>query len=153
MPPSVLNSEPIIRALQGAFCRDASRQELLQLAATRIREAGSPYTGVYLYMLYGNMLRLDAFDGRPTDHKEIPVGTGICGRAVLERRDLNVPDVSRADGYLACSIETQSELVVLIRRHEEILGQIDIDSDVPDGFDAAEEAAVRQVADALAALL
>jgi L-methionine (R)-S-oxide reductase len=153
MPPSVLNSEPIIRALQGAFCRDASRQELLQLAATRIREAGSPYTGVYLYMLYGNMLRLDAFDGRPTDHTEIPVGTGICGRAVLERRDLNIPDVSQADGYLACSIETKSELVVLIRRHEEILGQIDIDSDVPDGFDAAEEAAVRQVADALAALL
>jgi len=153
MPPSVLNSEPIIRALQGAFCRDASRQELLQLAATRIREAGSPYTGVYLYMLYGNVLRLDAFDGHPTDHTEIPVGTGICGRAVLERRDLNIPDVSRADGYLACSIETKSELVVLIRRHEEILGQIDIDSDVPDGFDAAEEAAVRQVADALAALL
>jgi GAF domain-containing protein len=153
MPPTVLNAEPIIRALQGAFYRDASRQELLQLAATRIREAGSPYTGVYLYMLYGNMLRLDAFDGRPTDHTEIQVGTGICGRAVLERSDLNIPDVSRADGYLACSVETKSELVVLIRRHEEILGQIDIDSDVPDGFDAAEQAAVRQVADALAALL
>jgi GAF domain-containing protein len=153
MSPSVLNSEPIVRALQGAFCRDASRQELLQLAATRIREAGPPYTGVYLYMLYGDMLRLDAFDGRPTDHTEIPVGTGICGRAVLEQRDLNIPDVSGAQGYLACSIETKSELVVLIRRHEEILGQIDVDSDMPNGFDTAEEAAVRQVADALAALL
>jgi GAF domain-containing protein len=153
MPPSVLNPDPIVRALQGAFCRDASRQELLQLAATRIRETGSPYTGVYLYMLYGDVLRLDAFDGRPTDHTEIPVGTGICGRAVAEARDLNIPDVSQAEGYLACSVETRSELVVLIRRHDEILGQIDIDSDVADGFDTAEEAAVRQVADALAALL
>lgn len=153
MARSVLNADSIVRALQGAFCRDASRHELLQLVATRMRESGPPYTGVYLYMLYGDVLRLDAFDGRPTDHTEIPVGTGICGRAVAEGRDLNVADVSTADGYLACSIETKSELVVLIRRHDEILGQIDIDSDAPAGFDPAEESAVREVADALAALL
>jgi GAF domain-containing protein len=151
--PAVLRSEPIVKALHGAFCRDAPRQELLELAATKMRAAGAPYTGVYMYMLHGDMLELEAFDGRPTDHTSIPVGTGICGQAVAERRDLNIPDVSGADGYLACSIETKSELVVLIRRHDEVLGQIDIDSDVPNGFDADEEAAVREVADALAALL
>ena len=153
MGSTVLNSEPIVKALHAAFCRDASRQELLELVATKMRAAGSPYTGVYLYMLHGDILKLEAFDGRPTDHTEIPVGTGICGRAVAEMRDVNVPDVSEADGYLACSIETKSELVVLIRRHDEVLGQIDIDSDTLNGFDADEEAAVREVADALAALL
>lgn len=149
----VLDGDAIVRVLQGAFAHDADRQELLQLAATRMRAAGGPYTGVYLYMLHGDDLLLEAFDGRPTDHTRIPVGTGICGRAVAERRDLNVPDVSAAEGYLACSIETRAELVVLIRRHDEILGQIDIDSDVPDGFPPGEEAQVRKVADALAALL
>jgi GAF domain-containing protein len=153
MPDTVLNPEPIVKALHGAFCRDVSRQELLELVATRIRAAGSPYTGVYLYMLHGDLLKLEAYDGRPTDHTEIPVGVGICGQAVAEMRDVNVPDVSKADGYLACSIETKSELVVLIRRHDEILGQIDIDSDAVNGFDADEEAAVREVADALATLL
>jgi GAF domain-containing protein len=153
MPGTVLNPEPIVKALHGAFCRDASRQELLELVATKMRAAGSPYSGVYLYMLHGDTLELEAFDGRPTDHTEIPVGTGICGRAVAEMRDVNVPDVSEADGYLACSIETKSELVVLIRRHDEVLGQIDIDSDTLNGFDADEEAAVREVADALATLL
>lgn len=143
----------MVRALQGAFARDVDRTALLQLAASRIRAAGSPYSGVYLYMLHGNELVLEAYDGRPTDHTRIPVGSGICGRAVAEQRDLNVADVTQADGYLACSLETKSELVVLIRRHEEILGQIDVDSDVLDGFDAAEAAAVRTVADALAALL
>jgi GAF domain-containing protein len=151
--PAVLKPEPIVKALHGAFCRDAPRQELLELAATKMRAAGAPYTGVYMYMLHGDMLELEAFDGRPTDHTSIPVGTGICGQAVAEMRDLNIPDVRAADGYLACSIETKSELVVLIRRHDEVLGQIDIDSDVPNGFDADEEAAVREVADALAALL
>jgi GAF domain-containing protein len=153
MAETVLNPEPIARALQGAFCRDASRQELLELVATKVRAAGSPYTGVYMYMLHGDELVLEAFDGRPTDHTRIPVGAGMCGRAVAERRDINIPDVKEAEGYLACSVETKSELVVLVRRHDEILGQIDIDSDVPNGFDEAEERAVREVADALAALL
>lgn len=153
MPGTVLDADAVVRALQGAFARDAGRQGLLDLVATRLRAAGPPYTGVYLYMLHGGTLVLEAFAGRPTEHTRIPVGSGICGRAVAERRDLNVPDVSRADGYLACSLETRSELVVLIRRHDEILGQIDIDSDVVDGFDQDEEGAVRVVADALAALL
>lgn len=153
MADAVLDADAIVRALQGAFAREAGRQALLQLAATRIRAAGPPYTGVYLYMLHGGELVLEAFDGRPTDHTRIAVGRGICGQAVAERRDLNVPDVTAAQGYLACSVETRSELVVLIRRHDEILGQIDIDSDVTDGFPPEEEAAVRTVADALAALL
>jgi GAF domain-containing protein len=143
----------VVRALQGAFARDAGRRALLELAASRIRAAGGPYTGVYLYMLQGADLVLEAFAGRATDHTRIPVGAGICGQAVAERRDINVPDVNRADGYLACNVETRSELVVLIRRHDEILGQIDIDSDVPDAFDEEEQAAVKRVADALAVLL
>jgi GAF domain-containing protein len=150
---SVLNAEPIVKALHGAFCRDAPRTELLQLAASRIRESGSPYTGVYMYMVHGDQLELEAYDGRPTDLTTIAVGDGMCGKALAEKRDLNVPDVASADAYLACSTETKSELVVLIRRHEDIIGEIDIDSDEPDGFDDVEEAAVRQVADALASLL
>lgn len=153
MGETALDADAVVRALHAAFCRGASRKDLLELAATKIRAAGGPYTGVYVYMLHGDVLELEAFDGRPTDHVRIPVGTGVCGRAVAERRDLNVPDVSREENYLACSLETRSELVVLIRRHDEILGQIDIDSDVPEGFPPPEVKAVREVADGLATLL
>ena len=143
----VLNAEKVVRAMQGAYARGARRKELLQFVATRIREAGSPYTCVYLYMLHGDTLELEAFDGQPTEHTRIPVGQGLCGRAVAEARDINAPDVQAEAGYLACSIETRSELVVLIRRGAEILGQIDVDSDVVNGFDEVEEAATREVAD------
>ncbi len=153
MAEAVLKPDAIVRALHAAFCRDAPRKELLEMAAEKIREAGDPYTGVYMYMLHGDVLRLEAFAGRPTDLTEIPVGEGICGQAVARREDQNVPDVTRADGYLSCSIETKSELVVLIRRHDEILGEIDVDSDVLDGFGADEHASVRAVADALATLI
>jgi GAF domain-containing protein len=104
-------------------------------------------------MLHGDQLVLEAFSGRETDHTRIPVGVGVCGTAVTTREDQNVPDVRAAEHYLACNAWTRSELVVLIRRGNLILGQIDIDSDVPDPFTPEEEAAVKQVADALAVLL
>ena len=144
-----------MKALHAAFCRDAGRAELLQLAATKMRATGPPFTSVYLYMIdeSGETLLLEAFDGRETEHTSIPLGRGLCGKAVTERTDLNVSDVSAAPEYLACNVDTRSELIVLIRRNEEILGQIDIDSDVPNGFDDMAQAAVRDVADALAVLV
>ena len=150
---AVLKPDAIIRALQGAFNRGGRRQKLLAITASRMHAAGSPYTGVYLYMLHDDELVLEAHEGRPTEHTRIPVGQGLCGQAVAERRDINEADVASAPGYLACSLETRSELIVLIRRHGEILGQIDVDSDVAAGFSDAEHAAVKQVADALATLL
>lgn len=150
---AILQAGRIVAALRGAFARDARGRELLQLAADRIRAAGPPYTSVYLYMLHGNYLVLEAFAGRETVHIQIPVGSGICGTAIAEGRDQNVGDVRAVSNYLACNLETRSELVVLIQRGPEILGQIDIDSDLPNPFTAEEHQAVRQVADALAVLL
>src|SRR5919106_3129613 len=149
----VLNSDKIIAALRGGFAREDGREVLLRLTAERIRAAGPPYTSVYLYMLHGNELLLEAYAGRETDHTRIPVGTGVCGTAVASGQDQNVPDVRAIQNYLACNAWTRSELVVLIRRGNLILGQIDIDSDLPDPFTAEEEAAVKRVADALAVLL
>ena len=148
-----LDSDRIVAALRGAFAREEGREGLLRIAAEKIRAAGPPYTSVYLYMLHGNELVLEAHAGRNTDHTRIPVGVGVCGTAVALGKDQNVPDVRAVENYLACNTWTRSELVVLIRRGSLILGQIDIDSDVPDPFTAEEEAAVKQVADALAILL
>jgi L-methionine (R)-S-oxide reductase len=149
----VLDSDRIVAALRGAFAREEGREGLLRIAAAKIRAAGPPYTSVYLYMLHGSELVLEAHAGRTTDHTRIPVGVGVCGTAVAMGKDQNVPDVRAVENYLACNSWTRSELVVLIRRGSLILGQIDIDSDVPDPFTPEEEAAVKQVADALAILL
>ncbi|MFL5402503.1 MAG: GAF domain-containing protein [Gemmatimonadales bacterium] len=149
----VLDSDRVIAALRGAFAREEGRQGVLRTAAQKIRASGPPYTSVYLYMLHGNELVLEAFDGRETDHTRIPVGMGVCGTAVASGEDQNIPDVRAVENYLACNAWTRSELVVLIRRGSLVLGQIDIDSDVPDPFSPEEESAVKRVADALAILL
>ena len=142
-----------VRALRAAHLHDAPRVDLLRMACERIQGWGGPYTSVYAYMVHGNELVLEAFAGRETEHVRIAVGVGVCGTAVAERRDQNIPDVGAVGNYLACNLYTRSELVVLIRRGDTILGQIDIDSDVPNGFGEREHADVKAVADALAVLL
>ena len=143
----------VVRALRAAHLHDATRDALLRMACERIQAWGGPYTSVYAYMVHGNELVLEAHAGRDTDHVRIAVGQGVCGTAVATGEDQNVPDVSAIGNYLACNIYTKSELVVLIRRGDDILGQIDIDSDLPNGFGDKEHADVREVADALAVLL
>jgi GAF domain-containing protein len=149
----VSEASRIIRALRAAHLHDIGRRGLLQMACDRLRELGAPYTSVYAYMLNGSELVLEAHAGRDTEHTRIPVGTGVCGTAVATKTDQNVPDVSAAGNYLACNAFTKSELVVLIRRGDQILGQLDIDSDVPAGFGEKEYGDVKEVADALAVLL
>jgi L-methionine (R)-S-oxide reductase len=149
----MLATSPIVRALRAAHLHDASRAELLRLACDRLRSLGAPFTSVYAYMLHEGELVLEAFSGRQTEHTRIPVGQGVCGTAVATGEDQNVPDVAAIGNYLACNLETKSELVVLIRRGQTTLGQLDIDSDVPAGFTASHHRAVKEVADALAVLL
>ena len=149
----VSEASKIVRALRAAHLHDIGRQGLLQMACDRLQALGAPYTSVYAYMLHGTELVLEAHAGRATEHTRIPVGVGVCGTAVASKQDQNVPDVSAAGNYLACNTFTKSELVVLIRRGDHIIGQIDIDSDVPAGFGEKEYAEVKEVSDALAVLL
>jgi len=125
----------------------ASLGKLLE-EAVRLLHASNPrfhWTGVYELFPDG-VLRLGPFVGAPTDHVFIAVGRGVCGTAVAEKRNINVPDVRKVSNYLACSTATRSELVVLIRKGDRIFSQIDIDSHDCDAFDDATVAAVEQVA-------
>jgi L-methionine (R)-S-oxide reductase len=108
------------------------------------------WTGIY-ELEPDNVLTLGPFVGAPTDHVRIPAGRGVCGTAVAEKRNLNVADVRELSNYLACSLETRSELVVLIRTGDTIHAQIDIDSHEVGEFDEATVASVQRVADWLAA--
>ena len=109
---------------------------------------GYDWSGVY--RLEGDTLVLDAYVGAPTDHTTIPVGRGVCGTAVAEDRNQVVSDVRELDNYLSCSAFTRSEIVVLIRDENEILGQIDIDGHTVGQFDETDEAMLERLAALLA---
>lgn len=107
------------------------------------------WTGIY-ELFSDNVLRLGPFVGAPTDHVFIGVGSGVCGTAVAERRNMNIPDVREITNYLACSTSTRSELVILIQSGGRIYAQIDIDSHQVGAFEEATVARVQRVADWLA---
>lgn len=89
------------------------------------------YNWTGFYMLDpddAEMLVLGPFRGAPTEHVRIPVSQGICGAAVAENSTVIVDDVLADPRYLACSIETRSEIVVPIRVNDAVVGEIDIDS-------------------------
>lgn len=83
-------------------------------------------------------LVLGPFRGAPTEHLRIPVTEGICGAAVAQNETVIVDDVTSDPRYLACSLETRSEIVVPIRVHGRVVGEIDIDSHHPAAFSAAD---------------
>jgi L-methionine (R)-S-oxide reductase len=124
---------------------DAAGRTLRRLAMERISRLEG-YDSSYIYRLEGDELVLDEFVGEPTEHERIPVGRGVCGTAVSEGRNQVVADVSALDNYLACSLKTKSEIVVLIRQAGEILGQIDIDGHTAGTFTAEDEEFLEQVA-------
>lgn len=151
----MLEGTRVVDRLSEARSDGASRDELLRSAVREMEEAEDHFDWVGIYLLEDrDELVLHNYIGRPTDHDRIPVGKGVCGEAVAEGRDINVPDVRERENYLACSAETRSELVVLIRDpgNGEIHGQVDLDSDDPDAFDERDEREVRVVADWLAEL-
>jgi len=103
-----------------------------------------------VYRMQEGELALDEYVGAPTDHTQIPIGVGVCGTAVKENRNVVVEDVRTLDNYLACSIQTRSEIVVLIRRNGEILGQIDIDGHTVGAFDKSDETMLERIAELIA---
>jgi L-methionine (R)-S-oxide reductase len=128
---------------------DAPLDEVLQSVVRTLKQERENYNWAGIYLLEGDTLVLHNYIGKPTEHTRIPVGVGVCGVAVAEGANQIVGDVTRVDNYLACSVGTRSEIVVLIRRGAAILGQIDIDSDLENAFGQEDEALLARVADLL----
>jgi L-methionine (R)-S-oxide reductase len=132
------------------FAQSANDLASLQNFIVEIIPQRLPYynwTG--FYMLDPNDLEtlvLGPFRGAPTEHVRIPVSEGICGAAVAQNDTVIVDDVHSDPRYLACSLETQSEIVVPIRANGKIVGEIDIDSHDRKAFGAEDRSFLEECA-------
>jgi L-methionine (R)-S-oxide reductase len=98
-------------------------------------------------------LELGAYVGASTDHTRIPYGRGICGQVAESGVVFVVPDVHAQDNYLACSIETKSEIVLPIYKDGKLIGQLDIDSHVRDAFGPNDQALLEKICEEVASAL
>ncbi len=113
-------------------------QDLMQKMVKLLHERVLKYNWVGFYMLEPGakppMLVLGAFEGAMTPHVRIPLNQGICGAAASSGQTVIVDDVSKDPRYLACSLETKSEIVVPVFAHDRVVGELDIDSHFPAAF-------------------
>ena len=104
------------------------------------------WTGFYFMNDEKQQLEIGPYVGAYTDHTVIPYGRGICGQVAVSGQTFEVPDVHAQDNYLACSLETKSEIVVPIYKDEKLIGQIDIDSHELDPFTPVDHTLLEAVA-------
>jgi GAF domain-containing protein len=114
-----------------------------------LHEAHPSWDWSGIYLLKGGVLVLGPSTA-PADHDRIEVGEGVCGTAVSEDKNQVVEDVREVENYLACSIHTRSEIVVLIRHEGQIVGQFDIDSDKVGAFASEDESVLEELAGVVA---
>ncbi|MGO9405384.1 MAG: GAF domain-containing protein [Terriglobales bacterium] len=108
------------------------------------------YNWVGFYMLEPGanppMLVLGHYQGAMTPHTRIPLNQGICGAAASSGKTVVVDDVNNDQRYLACSLETKSEIVVPVFVHGRVAGELDIDSHFPAAFGFEDRALVEYCA-------
>ncbi len=89
---------------------------------------------VGFYLVKQDELVLAPFQG-PIACTRIKKGRGVCGTSWAEAKTLIVPDVEKFPGHIACSSLSKSEIVVPIIRNNEVLGVLDVDSELLNDFD------------------
>jgi L-methionine (R)-S-oxide reductase len=135
---SVAETAPTVKALMEAICK-------------LLHDRMLKYNWVGFYMLEAGaqppVLVLDAFVGAMTPHTRIPLNQGICGAAASSGKTVVVDDVSKDPRYLACSLETKSEIVVPVFAYGKVAGELDIDSHFPAAFGAEDQQLVQYCAE------
>lgn len=103
------------------------------------------WVGFYFLDEDKKKLILRCFAGKPTEHKEIPIGKGICGQVAKTSKTLIIDDVSKEKNYISCDIDVRSEIVVPIFVNRKNIGQIDVDSKLINAFDKIDENFLKQI--------
>jgi L-methionine (R)-S-oxide reductase len=128
-------------------------EELMSIMVARLRERLPRYDWVGFYMIEKGrggqpaMLVLGPYIGATTSHKRIPLDQGICGAAASSGETVVVDDVSKDPRYLACSIETRSEIVSPVYVKGKVVGELDIDSHTPAAFSSEDRRLVEHCAE------
>lgn len=100
---------------------------------------------VGFYLFDGTELVVGPFQGQPACVR-IALDKGVCGAAATTRETQRIADVHAFEGHIACDAATRSELVVPLYDGDTLVGVFDLDSPIPDRFDADDQAGLEAIA-------
>ena len=139
MPTVAAKSQLVKKEIDHLASTALTAEELMQGMVRKLNERMLKYNWVGFYLLENSpgqppMLVLGPFVGAMTPHTRIPLNQGICGAAATSGKTVVVHDVNSDPRYLACSIETKSEIVGPVFVRGKVVGELDIDSHFPSAF-------------------
>jgi GAF domain-containing protein len=134
----------VIDKLNALVSSAASSSAVMEGVVELLHTSMPRYNWVGFYMIEHKLgdepvLILGPFRGSMTPHTRIGLNQGICGAAASSGKTIIVDDVNSDARYLACSLETKSEIVVPIFVSGRVAGELDIDSHFPAAFGAADK--------------
>jgi L-methionine (R)-S-oxide reductase len=136
-----------LEAIDRIVNRESEADEVLRKTVEVLHDRVEAYSWVGIYLVEGDDLVLGPWKGpQATEHVRIPIGEGICGAAAARGVTEIVDDVHADERYLACFVSTRSEIVVPIAYEGRVVGEIDIDSDVPAAFGPEDREFLERVA-------
>lgn len=106
---------------------------LANVTAVLKQSFGWFWVGFYLIDNASNELVLGPFQG-PLACTRIAFGKGVCGQSWQQQNTIIVPDVNAHPGHIACSSQSQSEIVVPIISNDSVIGVLDVDADKVNQF-------------------
>jgi L-methionine (R)-S-oxide reductase len=142
--------DEVRQAVERLSSEACSADQLMKEITQLLNQKMLKYNWVGFYMLEPGaqppVLVLGHYQGAMTPHTRIPLNQGICGAAASSGKTVVVDDVTKDSRYLACSLETKSEIVVPVFRHGAVAGELDIDSHFPAAFGAEDRELVEYCA-------
>src|SRR5271170_4405723 len=140
MPAANINFREVTDEVNSLAAGATSAQHLMEGITKLFHEKMPRYNWVGFYLLEKDgpqdVLLLGPFRGATTPHTRIPLNQGICGAAASTGKTIIVDDVNADPRYLACSLETKSEIVIPVFVEKKVVGELDIDSHFLAAFSA-----------------
>lgn len=142
-----MNYEDILRESEGILSSKKAVKDKLQLLTELLNKADAKFTWVGFYFMNHptQKLHLGPYTGAPTDHTIIDFGKGICGQVAVSGSTYVSDDVQSEDNYIACSIDVRAEIVLPIYNKEQLVAQLDIDSNTPNAFGKKEQGLLKEI--------
>lgn len=148
-----MTDHPMLSEIDSLAAEASSRDDFLLESARAINRHFPHYNWIGFYFLKDGKLHVGPYIGKPTPHTVIELDRGICGAAVSRGETIVVDDVNADPRYLACSLETRSEIVVPIQVDGDIIGELDIDSEAKAAFGDRDKELMEQVAELIGKIL
>lgn len=147
MSPSPDAYRGALAAVERVMNREADSDAIVRLTVEVLHDHLDTYSWVGIYFVEEGELVLGPWKGpQATDHLRIPIGEGVCGAAAASGVTEIVADVAADPRYLACFPSTRSEIVVPVSYEGTVVAEIDVDSDTPAAFGAADREFLERVA-------